>query len=65
MRWFKADDTFVATRDDGTEEFVAKGDTKPENDELVIRDQDGSGTLFRPLDPGEAQDAKTVKAKGR
>jgi hypothetical protein len=65
MRWFKAEDTFVATRSDGSEELVKEGATKPESDELVIRDQKGSGTLFRALDSGEAQDAKTVKAKGR
>jgi hypothetical protein len=65
QRWFKAEDTFVATRGDGTEEFVAKGATKPESDELVIRDQKGSGTLFRPLDLGENEKppAKSAPAK--
>ena len=65
QRWFTATDTFVATRDDGTEEFVAKGATKPGSDELVIRDQRGTGTLFRPLDVGDEDEKPVAKLRGR
>lgn len=53
VRWFKAQDTFVATLKDGSEVFVAKGDLKEESHELVKRDQAGTALLFAPLDPAE------------
>jgi hypothetical protein len=55
QRWMKAADTFVAMLDDGTQAFVTKGDTLPDSHELVKRDQQGSGALFRPLDAGEEE----------
>ena len=57
QRWFKATDTFVAALKDGTEMFVAKGDTLPDSHELVKRDLAGSKTLFKPLDDGEDEKA--------
>lgn len=52
MRYFQAQDTFVAGLDGGGEVLVVKGEARPETDELVKRDQAGSGTLFRLLDEG-------------
>ena len=43
----QAQDTFVTDLADGTVMRVTKGDYLPESHELVKRDQDGSGTLFR------------------
>ena len=57
----RAQDTFVAQLDDGTMAFVTKGDTLPGTHELVKRDLDGSGVLFRPLD-GDAETADEPKA---
>lgn len=54
MRYYQAQDTFVAVLGDGTERTVNKGDPLPENHELVKRDI-AAGTkdrmpLFRLLD---------------
>ena len=49
----QAQETFIAVLDDGTERRVAKGEVLPDRHELVIRDQNGAGVLFRPLDMGE------------
>jgi hypothetical protein len=58
----QAQDTFVAVLDDGSERFVAKGEVLSDKHELVVRDQKGSGTLFRPLDLGE-DDQPAAKPK--
>ena len=57
MEWYKAQDTFIAVLDDGTERLVTKGETLAGNHELVKRDLKGSGTLFRPMDTGEDEKA--------
>jgi hypothetical protein len=49
----QAMDSFVAALKDGSEIRVMKGEVLPDKHELVIRDQKGSGTLFRALDLGE------------
>ena len=46
----QAQDTFVATLDDGSEQLITKGQLLADRHELVVRDQKGSKTLFRPLD---------------
>jgi hypothetical protein len=48
----QATDTFVATMKDGSDQLITKGQVLPFGHELVRRDRDGSGTLFRPLDLG-------------
>jgi hypothetical protein len=45
----QAQDTFVAVLKDGTERLVTKGEVLPDSHELVKRDADGSGGLFRAL----------------
>jgi hypothetical protein len=77
VRYFQAQDTFVAGLADGTEKLVTKGEPHPESDELVKRDQaalkadPGRAPLFRLLDEGEPEPAKpraaaraAAKAKG-
>lgn len=49
----QAQDTFVAELKDGTIRRVTKGEVLPDRHELVKRDMEGSGTLFRDLDLGE------------
>lgn len=49
----QAQDTFVAQLRDGTIRRVTKGEVLPDRHELVKRDAEGSGTLFRDLDLGE------------
>ena len=64
MEWHKAQDTFIAVLDDGTERLVTKVETLAGNHELVKRDLKGSGTLFRPMDTGEDKaPAKSEPAK--
>jgi hypothetical protein len=46
----QAMDSFVAELKDGSQVRVMKGEVLPDKHELVIRDQKGSGTLFRALD---------------
>jgi hypothetical protein len=46
----QAQDTFVAVLDDGTERLVTKGEVLPDSHELVKRDANGGGALFRTLD---------------
>lgn len=59
MRYYQAQDTFVAGLEDGTEKLVAKGEPLPESHELVKRDlaavkaDKGRLPLFRPLGPDE------------
>jgi|HubBroStandDraft_2_1064218.scaffolds.fasta_scaffold128048_3 hypothetical protein len=66
QRWMRAQDTFVAQLGDGTQAFVTKGDTLPDTHELVKRDADGSGILFKPLDePEEAPPADGPKLSAR
>lgn len=60
----QAQDTFVAELKDGTIRRVTKGEVLPDRHELVKRDQDGAGTLFRRLDLGEDEPpAKSGPAK--
>jgi hypothetical protein len=57
VRYYQAQDTFVAGLADGTERLVTKGEPLPETHELVKRDLAAAGPerapLFRPLDDGE------------
>jgi hypothetical protein len=55
----QAQDTFVATLEDGTEMRVTRGQVLPDGHELVKRD--ASGTLFKPLDLGEETPAAKPK----
>lgn len=64
MKYYQAQDTFVAGLENGTDQLVTKGTTYPETHELVQRDL-AAGTedriaLFAPLDSGgdEAPPAK-------
>lgn len=56
---YEAQDTFIATMEDGTERFVRKGEALAGNHELVRRDLAASEDdasrlpLFRPMDTGE------------
>jgi hypothetical protein len=65
----QAQDTFVAVLDDGTERLVTKGEVLPDSHELVKRDAQGSGLLFRPLNlDGEEKPplrVRTSPAKGK
>jgi hypothetical protein len=64
VRYYQAQDTFIATMPDGTDKLVKKDDPLPETHELVKRDLAGSGTLFRPLDDGAPVAARrTARAK--
>jgi hypothetical protein len=67
VRYFQAQDTFVALLGDGTERLVTKGDPLPESHELVKRDQAQTGALFRPLDidepPPSPKRARAPKAE--
>jgi len=64
QRYFRAQDTFVAMMTDGSQQFVQKGDVLADSHELVRRDLDGSGLLFRALDTGEDEvPAKSEPAK--
>jgi len=57
VRYYQAQDTFVAGLADGTERLVSKGEPLPETHELVKRDLAAAAPdrapLFRPLDDGE------------
>lgn len=53
----QAMDSFVAALEDGSEVRVMKGEVLPDRHELVLRDQAGSGTLFRALDLDDEQPA--------
>ena len=68
MRYYQAQDTFVAGLEDGTEKLVVKGEPYPETHELVKRDlaaakaDPGRLPLFRLLDAGEPELAKPARA---
>ena len=64
MRYHRAQDTFVADLKDGTSVRVVKGEVLPEGHELVKRDMDGSGSLFRPLE-GEEEEAPKGRAAAK
>jgi hypothetical protein len=66
MQWHQSQDSFVAELGDGSQLRVMKGDLLPAGHELVRRDADCSGTLFRPLDVGD-DDAQPARSpvKGR
>jgi hypothetical protein len=59
----QAQDTFVATLDDGTEMRVTRGEVLPDGHELVKRDL--TGTLFKALDLGEPEPAAAAAPKPR
>jgi hypothetical protein len=69
VRYYQAQDTFVAGLADSTERLVVKGEPYPETHELVKRDQDalradpGRTPLFRLLDPGEPEPVVKARAK--
>lgn len=71
MRYYRAQDTFVAGMPDGTEHLVRKGDPLPESHELVKRDlaasKDTPGRLplFALLDDGEPEPAAKPRAAAR
>lgn len=60
----QAQDTFVAMLADGSQRFVTRGEVLPDNHELVRRDRDGGGVLFRPLDLGEEEPAVKPVVRG-
>ena len=68
MRYYQAQDTFVAGLADGTERLVAKGEPLPETHELVKRDLEaakadpGRAPLFRLLDAGEPEPVRQSRA---
>ena len=68
MRYYQAQDTFVAGLEDGTERLVAKGEPLPETHELVKRDLAAAkadplrAPLFRLLDEAEPVPAKPARA---
>lgn len=68
MRYYRAQDTFVAGMPDGTEHLIRKGDPLPESHELVKRDQAASKAdpgrlpLFALLDDGEPEPAAKPRA---
>ena len=59
----QAMDTFVATKKDGSDQLVTKGDVLPYGHELVQRDVKGSQTLFRPLDLGGEDEPEEPKSE--
>jgi hypothetical protein len=59
----QATDTFVATMNDGSDQLVTKGQVLPFGHELVRRDREGSGSLFRPLDLGGEDEAEEPKSE--
>lgn len=72
MKYYRAQDTFVAGMPDGTEQLVKKGDPLPETHELVKRDLEASKgnsgrvPLFALLDDGEdASPAKPARPAAR
>jgi hypothetical protein len=71
LRYYQAQDTFVAGLADGGERMVMKGEPLPESHELVKRDlaaaKDNPGrvALFRLLDEGEPPPAKPRRAAPR
>lgn len=70
MKWYKAQDTFVAGLADGTERTVVRGETLPEHHELVRRDiearkKDSGTPLFAPLDDGEEPSPESRPARSR
>ena len=68
MRYYQAQDTFVAGLADGPEKLVTKGEPHPESDELVKRDLAAAkadplrAPLFRLLDEAEPEPAKPARA---
>ena len=64
MRYYQAQDTFVAGLADGTERLVVKGEPLAEKHELVQRDLKGSRTLFRALAEDEPPPAKPQRRSG-
>jgi hypothetical protein len=57
-----AQDTFVAQLDDGSDMLIVKGQILSDKHELVKRDANGAGSLFRTLDLGD--DDPPVRAPG-
>ncbi len=69
MRYYQAQDTFVAGLEDGTERLITKGEPLPESHELVKRDlaaakdSPGRSALFRPLADDEPPPAKPQRPR--
>jgi hypothetical protein len=61
----QAMDTFMAVLKDGSQRLVTKGEVLPDGHELVKRDQDGGGQLFRKLDLGEEKPAAKVSGRAK
>ena len=68
MKYYQAQDTFVAGLEDGTEKLVVKGEPYPETQELVKRDLAAAKDnpertlLFRLLDSGEPEPVTKSRA---
>ena len=68
MKYYQAQDTFVAGLQDGTEKLVVKGEPYPETHELVKRDLAATADnpdralLFRLLDTGEPEPVTKSRA---
>ena len=68
MKYYQAQDTFVAGLQDGTEKLVVKGEPYPETHERVKRDLDALAEtkdrvpLFRLLDGGEPEPVTKSRA---
>lgn len=71
MRYYRAQDTFVAGMPDGTEHLIRKGEPLPESHELVKRDlaaskaDPGRLPLFALLDDGEPEPEPRPRAAAR
>ena len=69
MRYYQAQDTFVAGLEDGTERLVTKGEPLPESHELVkkdlaaLRDNAGRIPLFRLLADDEPGPVASPRAQ--
>jgi len=68
VKYYQAQDTFVAGLQDGTEKLVVKGEPYPETHELVKRDLAAAKDnpertlLFRLLDSGEPEPVTKSRA---
>jgi len=66
VRWMVAQDTFTTELKSGAAASVHRGDTFPDDHEVVLKD-DGRGMLFKPLEdaPPEAPPARVSRAAAK